>query len=46
MDTPNGNDDYLLYQIAKMYYLDDMPQDAIAKAVGFSRSYKIGRAHV
>ncbi len=39
MDALNGNDDYLLYQIAKMYYLDDMPQDAIAKAVGFSRSY-------
>ncbi|RVU98019.1 hypothetical protein EII22_02760 [Coriobacteriales bacterium OH1046] len=39
MDSFTGNDDYLLYQIAKMYYLDEMPQDAIAKKVGFSRSY-------
>lgn len=39
MNSLNGNDDYLLYQIAKMYYLDDMSQDAIAKEVGFSRSY-------
>ena len=35
MDSFTGNDDYLLYQIAKMYYLDEMPQDAIAKKVRF-----------
>ena len=33
------DDDFLLYQIAKMYYIDDLSQDAIAKEVGFSRSY-------
>lgn len=34
-----SEDDLLLYQIAKMYYIDNRSQDAIAKEVGFSRSY-------
>lgn len=33
------DDDLLLYQIAKMYYIDGLSQDAIASAINFSRSY-------
>lgn len=33
------DDDLLLYQIAKMYYIDGLSQDAIANVVNFSRSY-------
>nr|WP_314784374.1 sugar-binding domain-containing protein [Olsenella uli] len=33
------DDDLLLYQIAKMYYVEGLSQDAIASKVSFSRSY-------
>jgi len=39
MNTPEANNDTLLYQVAKMYYIDGMSQDDVAKSVGFSRSY-------
>lgn len=32
-------DDFLLYQIAKMYYIDGMTQEAISRATSFSRSH-------
>lgn len=32
-------DDLLLYQIAKMYYIDNLTQDAISSATCFSRSH-------
>lgn len=32
-------DDFLLYQIAKMYYIDGMTQEAVARAMSFSRSH-------
>lgn len=32
-------DDFLLYQIAKMYYVDNMTQEAISRTTSFSRSH-------